>query len=265
MKSLRKPYISIFLASLILFVSCTNEEVINEKPPQTLDIQAFLDFEKAISNDFEKLGNEFRTNNILLTDEIAVREYLGLNENNFQNRSADFQNRSAENFYSINEKQELNLKQMLEEMISKETAREAMILLSNKFDQFAADENLSKPDKEFLLLNAIVIKEYLHFLNTNQDLLNSNSFASSSLTVLGLSDWWDCMRETGGKAIGRGIAGGFVTGVVAGGIAGAAGGTAVVPIIGTVVGGVGVAVVGGAVGAVRGAAVGAFFAAADCL
>ncbi|MEZ0005782.1 outer membrane lipoprotein SlyB [Flavobacterium sp. 28YEA47A] len=77
--------------------------------------------------------------------------------------------------------------------------------------------------------------------------------------------FWDCLRQTGGKAIGRGLVTGMITGCIGGAIAGATIGTVTVPVLGTATGAVGGCIFGGAAGAVTGAVTGAIWAAVDCI
>lgn len=77
--------------------------------------------------------------------------------------------------------------------------------------------------------------------------------------------FWDCLRQTGGKAIGRGLVTGMITGCIGGAIAGGTVGTVTVAVLGTATGAVGGCIFGGAAGAVTGAVTGAIWAAVDCI
>ncbi|MBC3758441.1 hypothetical protein H7U19_08505 [Hyunsoonleella sp. SJ7] len=134
-----------------------------------------------------------------------------------------------------------------------------------------------------------IVSEYQHKLDTSflmsedeklefQIILNASKYAIEALEQAYLDSeiqntsitgkgggFWDCMKRTAGKKIGRGMVFGAVTGAIGGGIVGAAGGTVAFPGLGTATGAVGGAVFGGASGAIRGAVGGAIWAAADCL
>lgn len=244
------PALLILLTSVTLFTSCSSEQV-NVIKEKQINLDNYLEFGKAISNDLKSMSDELRENKISLKNEIETKKQLNIYSQS-SNKIGDF--------YSINAIQESELKELLNQMINKQTPEDAINFLDFKLIEIESNTTLTYDEKDFLLLNTVVIKEFISFINENQDLFNTNLILTNRL-----GSWWDCMKATAGKTIGRGIAGGFIVGFVTGGLVGATGGTAVVPIVGTVVGGVSVAVVGGAVGAVRGAVLGAFWASADCM
>ncbi|MEW4922432.1 hypothetical protein [Algibacter sp. 2305UL17-15] len=132
------------------------------------------------------------------------------------------------------------------------------------------NEYQNKLDSNFLMSSnekqefQIILNASKYAIQALEEVYLSNEIQNNSTSAKG-GGFWDCMRKTAGKKIGRGMVYGAVTGAVNGGIIGATGGTVAFPGVGTATGAVGGAVFGGAAGAVKGAVGGVIWAAADCL
>lgn len=110
----------------------------------------------------------------------------------------------------------------------------------------------------------IILTASKYAVQALEEVYLNNDTQNESFSAKG-GGFWDCMKKTAGKKIGRGMVYGAVSGAIQGGLIGAAGGTVAFPGLGTATGAVGGAVFGGAAGALKGAVGGAIWAAADCL
>ncbi|WP_447634930.1 bacteriocin class II family protein [Flavobacterium microcysteis] len=135
-----------------------------------------------------------------------------------------------------------------------------LVKYSNSIDEWNIDE-VSSNNLKFMVNSMMV--------GANNSLLINHGYENLPI-IIGDNQYitfgfWDCLRQTGGKAIGRGLVTGMITGCIGGAIAGATIGTVTVPVLGTATGAVGGCIFGGAAGAVTGAVTGAIWAAVDCI
>lgn len=266
MKTNFKKSLMICVTSIFLITSCSNENEstnVNSKNDSSMELrQNKINFYtpknlqsiENLTTDFENLEN------VISEIQVPAIEYIkkkGVDVSNTADLITFYENcEECDNEYR-------NALVPLLKNLSQANDSEVVNILtnySNNIYRLNLDETTSN-NLKFIVSSMII--------GANNSLLINNGYQNLPITIgdnqYVTFGFWDCIKNTGGKAIGRGIATGMITGCVGGGIAGATAGTLVVPVLGTATGGVAGCIYGGAAGAVTGAVTGAIWAAADCI
>lgn len=260
----------IFLTTTLFFTSCSEENENSEmKSKNELNNTSSQHFRTSSSNfntlknrqSVEKLSRDFvNIENTILKIQKPAIEFIkskGVDISNIDNLIAFY-----ESCKECNDKYRDAIIPLLKDLsrASDDKVLDILVKYSYNIDKLNLDE-VDKNNLKFMVNSMIV--------GTNNSLLINSGyenlpiiFRDNQYITFG---FWDCLRQTGGKAIGRGLATGMITGCIGGAIAGGTVGTVTVPVLGTATGAVGGCIFGGAAGAVTGAVTGAIWAAVDCI
>jgi hypothetical protein len=262
LKIMKKLKISVFLLLLIASFNSCNKNELNETPTNSFNYTDLDSNLKDYSNTIENLFSSEKTI-----------------ENTFNKsfKITSVKSNSSKKLFSKNLNE--TYAQVYFELPSQFSAETNNLLLDyyndmvNAYDYEIPDlinKYQNKLDSNFLMsINQkqefqIILNASNYAVEALEQVYLSNNTQNKNLSAKG-GGFWDCMKKTAGKKIGRGMVFGAITGAIGGAKIGAVGGTVAFPGLGTATGAVGGAVFGGAAGAIKGAVGGAIWAAADCL
>lgn len=234
------------LSILFLIVSCqyADNEIIEDE--EKFNISNFDVFSKELNAhlNIPFTNKESKKGEMLLTEESFINS-IGESLEGEPGQLTDFYNTYS--YYSnpsnllidvqlkFNTVQQTYMNELSNKISTSNSIEDGINTLNIEY-QAVKNKLLLNQDKEVILLNILLFKEYFAFVKLHPEVVQTNSSKG----------FWDCMKQTAGKKIARGMVYGAATGAVQGALVGAVGGTVALPGIGTATGAVGGAVFGAA-------------------